>query len=98
MEHFNYHPPPHKKGYTSPQRIKLNVPCNSLLELEMQTQDTVRLFLLTSRRDGVVIEPANTCLQALVDAPRVTAVRHCAHLGTVLTPTEDPSSDNVYKS
>ena len=61
----------------------------------MQTQGTVRLCLLTSRRDEIVIEPAKTCLQALVEAQRVIAVRHCAHLETVLTPTEDLSSDNV---
>ena len=54
-----------------------------------------RPFLLTSGRDEVVIEPANTCLQALVDAPRVTAVRHCGHLGKILTRTEDLASDNA---
>lgn len=64
----------------------------------MQAQDIIRLCLLTSRRDEVVFEPANTCLQALVDAPRVTAVRHCAHFETLLTPKEELSSDNASKS
>jgi hypothetical protein len=61
----------------------------------MQAHDIVRLFLLTSGRDEVVIEPANTCLQALVHAPEVTAFRHCAHLVTVLTPTHALSSDKT---
>ena len=61
----------------------------------MQDQDIFRLFLLTSGRDEVVIEPANTCLQTLVDAPRVTAIRHCAHLGKVVTPIEELSSDSA---
>ena len=58
-----------------------------MLGLQIQAQNNVRLFLLTSWWDEVIIETANTRLQALVDGPGATVVQHCAHLGKVLSLT-----------